>query len=68
MIGTSGGELGIRGYVAAFDAKEREARVEDPHDPGPGEPGHDTWPGETWKTGGVSVWLTAHYDPQLNLS
>jgi alcohol dehydrogenase (cytochrome c) len=36
--------------------------------PGPGEPGHDTWPGDTWKTGGASVWITGHYDPQLNQS
>ncbi|PYN72926.1 MAG: PQQ-dependent dehydrogenase, methanol/ethanol family [Candidatus Rokuibacteriota bacterium] len=68
MIGTSGGELGIRGYVAAFDAKDGKQVWKTHTIPGPGEPGHDTWPGETWKTGGVSVWLTAHYDPQLNLS
>src|SRR5439155_1087616 len=65
MIGTSGGELGIRGYVAAFDAKDGKQVWKTHTIPGPGEPGHDTWPGETWKTGGVSVWLTAHYEPEL---
>src|SRR4030095_13218636 len=68
MIGTSGGELGIRGYIAAFDANDGKPAWKTYTIPGPGEPGHDTWPGDTWKTGGVSVWLTAHYDPQLNLS
>ena len=68
MIGTSGGELGIRGYIAAFDARDGKPAWKTYTVPGPGEPGHDTWPGDTWKTGGVSVWLTAHYDPQLNLS
>jgi alcohol dehydrogenase (cytochrome c) len=68
MVGTSGGELGIRGYIAALDANDGKQVWKTYTVPGPGEPGHDTWPGETWKTGGVSVWLTAHYDPQTNLS
>ena len=68
MVGTSGGELGIRGFVAAFDAQTGKEVWKTYTIPGPGEPGHDTWPGETWKTGGVSVWLTGHYDPQLNLT
>ena len=36
--------------------------------PGPGEPGHDTWPGDTWKTGAVPIWVTGSYDPELNLT
>jgi alcohol dehydrogenase (cytochrome c) len=68
LIGTSGGELGIRGYVTAFDAKTGEQLWKTHTVPGPGEPGHDTWPGDTWKTGGVSAWITGSYDPQLNLS
>ena len=32
--------------------------------PGPGEPGNETWPGETWKTGGASTWQTGAYDPE----
>jgi alcohol dehydrogenase (cytochrome c) len=35
--------------------------------PGPGEPGHDTWAGDSWKTGGAGVWVTGAYDPELNL-
>jgi alcohol dehydrogenase (cytochrome c) len=55
MVGTSGGELGIRGFIAAFDAQTGKEVWKTYTIPGPGEPGHDTWPGETWKTGGVSV-------------
>ena len=36
--------------------------------PGPGEPGHDTWAGDSWKHGGASVWVTGSYDPDLNLT
>jgi alcohol dehydrogenase (cytochrome c) len=35
--------------------------------PGPGEPGHDTWPGDSWKTGGAPTWVTGTFDPALNL-
>src|SRR2546430_6547402 len=64
----SGGELGIRSYVAAFDARSGQEVWRTYTIPGPGEPGHDTWTGDTWKTGGASVWLTGHYDPDLNLT
>ena len=33
----------------------------------PGEPGSETWPGDSWKTGGGDTWLTGSYDPELNL-
>ncbi len=36
--------------------------------PGPGEPGHETWSGDSWKRGGGSIWLTGSYDPELNLT
>ncbi len=35
--------------------------------PGPGEPGHETWTGDSWKTGGAPAWITGSYDPELNL-
>ena len=61
MVGVSGGELGIRGFVAALDARTGQRRVEDLHDPGPGR-ARATTPGrgDTWKTGGVPVWVTGH--------
>ena len=64
MIGTSGGELGIRGYVSAYDAQTGKEVWKTYMVPAPGEPGSDTWPkGDEWKTGGGSVWVTANYDP-----
>ena len=69
LIGTSGGELGIRGFVAAFDAETGKELWRTYMVPAPGEPGSETWPkGDEWKTGGASVWVTANYDPATNLS
>ncbi|MBR0975458.1 methanol/ethanol family PQQ-dependent dehydrogenase [Bradyrhizobium japonicum] len=62
IVGGSGGELGVRGYVAAFDAKEGKELWRTYTIPGEGEPGHDTWQGDDWKTGGGSAWMTGNYD------
>lgn len=67
VIGVSGGEAGIRGFLDAYDAKTG-ARLWRFHTvPGPGEPGHDTWAGESWTTGGAPTWLSGSYDPELDL-
>ncbi len=68
MVGVSGGEWGIRGFVAALDAEKGDELWRTFTIPGPGEPGHETWAGDSWKTGGVPVWLTGSYDPETNLS
>ena len=69
LIGTSGGDLGIRGFVAAFDAETGTERWRTFMVPAPGEPGSETWPtGDEWKRGGASVWVSANYDPATNLS
>jgi alcohol dehydrogenase (cytochrome c) len=69
LIGTSGGELGIRGFVSAYDAETGKELWKTHMVPAPGEPGSETWPkGDEWKTGGASVWVTANYDPSTNLS
>ncbi len=68
MVGVSGGERGIRGFVVALDAESGNGGLEDLHDPGPGEPGHDSWPGDSWKTGGAPVWVTGSFDPALGLT
>jgi alcohol dehydrogenase (cytochrome c) len=69
LIGTSGGDLGIRGFVAAFDAETGKEQWRTFMVPAPGEPGSETWPnGDEWKRGGASVWVTANYDPATNLS
>lgn len=68
IVGVAGGEYGIRGYIAAYDASSGEEVWRFYTIPGPGEPGHETWHGDSWKTGGAPVWLTGSYDPDLNLT
>jgi len=68
MVGVSGGEFGIRGFVEALDAKTGEKAWKTYTIPAPGEPGSETWFGDSWKTGGVPVWITGSYDKETNLS
>jgi alcohol dehydrogenase (cytochrome c) len=69
MVGASGGEFGIRGFVAAFDLETGKELWRTFTIPAPGEPGSETWPkGDQWKTGGGPVWVTGNYDPETNLA
>ena len=69
MLGTSGGEFGVRGFVAAFDVETGKERWRTYTVPAPGEPGSETWPkGDQWKTGGAPVWVTGNYDPETNIA
>jgi alcohol dehydrogenase (cytochrome c) len=68
IIGTGGGDLGIRAHISAFDAKTGKEAWRFYTIPGPGEPGHDSWSGESWRTGGAAVWNAAAYDPETNLA
>jgi len=67
MVGGSGGEYGVRGFVAAYDAQSGQQAWRTFTVPAPNEPGGNTWE-KGWETGGGSIWLTGHYDPQLNLA
>jgi alcohol dehydrogenase (cytochrome c) len=67
IIGPAGGEYGIRGFLAAFDAHTGKELWRFHTIPGPGEAGHETWSGDAWQHGGGSIWLTGSYDPELNL-
>jgi alcohol dehydrogenase (cytochrome c) len=69
ITGFAGGDLGTRGRVKAFDAKNGKLRWTFYTVPGPGEVGHDTWPkgSDVWKYGGASVWQTPAVDPELGL-
>lgn len=67
IVGISGGELGVRGFVAAYDAQDGHPLWRFDTIPGPGQPGHETWSGDSWKTGSGATWLTGSYDPQLHL-
>ena len=68
LVGVGGGEYGIRGFVAAYDARTGKEVWRFHTIPAPGEPGGETWSGDAWKTGGGSIWLTPSYDPELNLT
>jgi alcohol dehydrogenase (cytochrome c) len=69
MVGASGGEFGVRGFVAAYDPDAGTELWRTYTIPAPGEPGSETWPkGDQWKTGGGSVWVTGNYDPETNLA
>jgi PQQ-dependent dehydrogenase (methanol/ethanol family) len=67
IVGVSGGEMGIRGFIDAYDASDGHSLWRFDTIPGPGQPGHETWPGDSWKTGSGATWLTGSYDAQLNL-
>jgi len=67
IVGISGGEYGIRGFIDAYDAATGRRLWRFETVPGPGQPGHETWAGESWRTGGVPAWITGSYDPELNL-
>ena len=67
IVGVSGGEYGVQGFIDAYDAATGRRLWRFHTVPGPGEAGHETWAGESWKTGGAPAWITGTYDPELNL-
>jgi alcohol dehydrogenase (cytochrome c) len=67
IVGIAGAEYGIRGFLDAYDAKTGKRVWRFWTVPGPGEPGNETWSGDSWKTGGAPTWVTGAYDPQENL-
>lgn len=67
VVGVAGGETGIRGFIAAFAAADGKRVWQFNTVPGPGEPGHETWAGDSWKTGGASTWSLGAYDPKLDI-
>jgi alcohol dehydrogenase (cytochrome c) len=70
IIGTAGGEYPTRGFIAAYDVRTGKEVWKFHTIPGPGEPGHDTWPkdSDAWKYGGAPMWVTGSYDPAVNLT
>jgi alcohol dehydrogenase (cytochrome c) len=68
IVGASGGDNGVRDYVAALDAATGKLLWRKFTIPAPGEPGSETWKGNTnaWQTGGAAVWVTGTYDPATN--
>ena len=67
IVGIAGGEFGIRGFISAYDAASGEEVWKFYTIPGPGEPGHETWENDAWRTGGAPAWLTGSYDAVADL-
>jgi alcohol dehydrogenase (cytochrome c) len=67
IVGISGGEAGIRGFLDAYDATTGKQVWRFWTIPSPGEPGSESWPGDSWVHGGGATWLTGSYDPELRL-
>src|SRR5215468_202847 len=66
IVGMSGAEFGTRGFIDGYDAQTGKRVWRTYTVPMPGEPGGDTWPGDTAKLGGGSTWITGSYDPETN--
>ncbi len=67
IVGIAGAEYGVRGFLDAYDTKTGRRLWRFWTVPGPGEPGNETWSGDSWKQGGATTWVTGSYDPELNL-
>lgn len=67
IVGGTGGDSAHRGYLTAFYTKTGRTAWRFYTVPGPGETGHETWKGDSWKTGGGATWMTGSFDPALNL-
>jgi len=67
VVGVAGGEFGTRGYLAAYDVESGHQLWKFDTIPGPGEPGHETWKNDAWRSGGGGTWVTGSYDPALDL-
>jgi alcohol dehydrogenase (cytochrome c) len=66
IMGVAGGEYGIRGFIAAFNARTGKEVWRFNTVPHPGEPGNESWGGKSWEQGGASVWVTGSYDSDTN--
>src|ERR1017187_7088409 len=66
IVGTSGGDDGVRGFIAAYDTMTGKLAWRFWTIPAPGEFGSASWPGEEYLHGGGTTWMPGTYDPELN--
>jgi alcohol dehydrogenase (cytochrome c) len=66
IVGTSGGDSGVRGFLAAYDAATGKLQWRFWTIPGPGELGSSSWPGDSYLHGGGTTWMPGTYDPELD--
>ena len=67
IVGIAGAEFGVRGFLDAYDADTGKRAWRFWTVPEPGQPGSETWPGQSWEHGGGPTWVTGTYDRDLNL-
>jgi PQQ-dependent dehydrogenase (methanol/ethanol family) len=67
IMGSSGGEMGLRGFLDAYDPATGKRLWRIYTTAAPDEVGGKTWSGDSWKLGGGGTWLTGSYDPELHL-
>jgi len=67
VVGISGGEFGVRGFLAAYDPSNGHKLWQFDTIPAPGAKGHETWKSDAWKSGGGPTWMTGSYDREANL-
>ena len=67
IVGTSGGDSGVRGFLAAYDAASGKQKWRFWTIPGPGEFGSSSWPGDSYLHGGGTTWMPGTYDPALDI-
>jgi alcohol dehydrogenase (cytochrome c) len=65
IVGTSGGDDGVRGFVAAFEAETPKLAWRFWTIPAPGEFGSESWPDDVYLHGGGTTWMPGTYDPEL---
>lgn len=67
IIGVGGGEFGIRGFFDAYDVNTGDRVWRHYTVPAEGEPGYETWSGNSYETGGAPAWTIGTYDQELDL-
>lgn len=67
IAGIAPSDHGLNGFLDAYDATTGERLWRFDPIPKPGQPGSETWAGDSWKSAGGDTWLTGSYDPELNL-
>ena len=66
IVGTSGGDDGVRGFISAYSADSGKLVWKFWTIPAPGEPGSESWPGDSYLHGGGTTWMPGTFDPELN--
>lgn len=66
IVGTSGGDSGVRGFIAGYDTVSGKEKWRFWTIPAPGEFGSSSWPGDSYLHGGGTTWMPGTYDPELN--